>query len=75
MVTINYFILNFYNDLHNFMKKENSTSSLLFAPEFSDIKGKYDNHNCSHCDSHNIEKCQPNNRSSVVLTHCSVFRV
>ena len=59
------------------MKKENSTSSLLFAPEFSDIKEKYDNYNCSHCNSHNIEKCQhsPNNRSSVVSTHCSVFIV
>ena len=70
MVTINYFILNFYNDLHNCMKKENSTSSLLFAPEFSDIKEKYDNHNCSHCDSHNIEKSQhsPNNRSTDITT-------
>ena len=27
------------------MKKENSISSLLFAPKFSDIKEKYANHN------------------------------
>ena len=52
------------------MKKGNSTSSLLFAPEFSDIKEKYDDHNSSHCDSHNIEKSQhsPNNRSTDITT-------
>ena len=37
---LDYFLLNLYNNMHNCMKKENSTSSLPFAPDFSDIKEK-----------------------------------